>query len=163
MPQPITASTPYRRISEPVKNEGRYMPSTCHWITSVESATVCPHISMAMGVAVITVVITAKPTVDPASAVRYTGWRTICHSGREGPCARSTFIGGTDRRAMKNSARMPSAISARYVARKGGAARSSVKRTMAGPAMAATIPPDTTQEIARLRYASLATSEAANR
>ena len=69
MPHAITVNTPKRRISTPVKNDGTNMPSTCHWITVAEAPNVCPHMSMAMGVAVITITMAAKPTVELMSAV----------------------------------------------------------------------------------------------
>ena len=112
MPQPMMVSTPNRRISVPVKNEGTNMPSTCHWITVAESPTSKPHISMASGVAVITMTITEKPTVEPISAVIYTGCLTIVHSGRAGPDIASTTAAATTG-AITNKAAMPSSVRAR--------------------------------------------------
>ena len=52
-PARITLSTPKRRISEPVKNPGANIPTTCHSITIATEAKGWRHRSMAIGVAVI--------------------------------------------------------------------------------------------------------------
>ena len=58
-PATMTGSTPTRAIRWPVKNDGRNMATTCAWITVALSAKPNPHASMAIGVTVITSVITA--------------------------------------------------------------------------------------------------------
>lgn len=50
---------PQRVISVPVKKLGANMPTTCHWITGPTSLALSPQPSIASGVAVIAMIITA--------------------------------------------------------------------------------------------------------
>jgi len=52
-PPIITLARPKRRISDPVKNEGANMPTTCQPMTEVVDENGWPQINIASGVAVI--------------------------------------------------------------------------------------------------------------
>ncbi len=52
-PAAVTLSLPWRSISRPVKKLGPNMASTCHWMPSAASPTLCPQATIAIGVAVI--------------------------------------------------------------------------------------------------------------
>ena len=61
------------------------MPTTCHWITRVTLDPGSPWSSMTSGVAVMIMIITAKPTLAPKMAARSAGWARISRSGRASP------------------------------------------------------------------------------
>ncbi|MNR22759.1 hypothetical protein D3C85_1397330 [compost metagenome] len=84
MPLASIAGLPKRCSSQPEKNDGAYMPTRCHSMICAPCLIVCWHATAAIGVAVITNIITALPMPLLANAARKSGWRTISPSGRAG-------------------------------------------------------------------------------
>ena len=70
-------STPNRAIRVPVKKLGRNMATACHWITQLDWLTENPQFTMAIGLAVITRLMTPYEIVPQATAATSLGWRTI--------------------------------------------------------------------------------------
>ena len=81
-PTAMIGNTPKRLIRCPVKNDGRNIATTCHWITVALSPNPNPQAFIASGVALITRVITANPNIDDNTAVINIGCRAISAMGR---------------------------------------------------------------------------------
>ena len=162
-PQAITMSTPKRRIRWPVKNDGAYMPSTCHWITNAAAPKPCALATIASGVTVISRIITPYETTPPSTATTNIGWRAISESGRPPRKACAEGLGMSTNAAITRTAAARPPMARKAPMNVCDATRSRDASASQGPNNAATTPPASTSEIARPRNASGATSGAAKR